>query len=193
MQWRCHNPAQALNLLAMALMAAWAPPTPAQAQPAPLAEVAARFATPWQGTWVGPDGRPASGEWGGDLLTPDGQPVDAAVIAHTEGTAFLLIHPHNNDSPLAWDESWLRDCYNKLNYKGIFGNYGRPGLCQGWLAYYHRAHLDSEADAFAVPVTLEHHWAAHHCCTVTTRIVTHYAPRHRRHDKRIRLIKSPHR
>ncbi len=176
------------------------PTLPAAAQDAPSRPtpeaLSSRFAEPWQGAWVGPDGHAWSGNWPGDLLTPDGRAVGPEEFAHFVGTAFLVIHPPIGPDSIDWSAAWLENCHNRLNNSGFSSGSGRPDACGGWLRYYRRAGLIYPGYAYAVPVTLRlltHSACA--CRTVTTETVSeyravrrhHHRPRIHTKDKRIRL------
>jgi hypothetical protein len=168
------------------------------ALPGPL--TAARLARSWEGTWVGPDGRPSVGNWSGDLLTPDGREVGEDEFANFEGTAYIIIHP-DSSSNADWYASWIDDCHNKLNYTGYPSDYRDHDICASWLRYYRKAGLAFMGWSYAVPVALVRSparaaYANSYCCRTITREVvvtkvihdprwhTHYS---RPHDKRIRL------
>lgn len=153
-------------------------------------EVAARLATPWQGTWMGPDFYPNQGSWASDLLAADGRPIGAGDLPTYRGNAFVIIHPQFTNKAAAWDASWLHDCHNKMNYMEIIGRGGQPGSCEGWLQYYHSARRIYFAYAYAIPVSLPRaprNWSPDCNCETVTTIETQIIPAGRTKTKRLRM------
>ncbi len=132
-----------------------------------------RFAAPWQGTWVSPDGHAWTGNWPGDLLTPDGRAVGAAEFEHLQGTAFLVIHPRVARDGEDWTAVWVGECRGRL-HDGGFANGGmQRDSCGSWLRYYRHLGLIYPDYGYAVPVNLLLSRRAGCACRTVT--VTEYA------------------
>ena len=160
-------------------LAVLSPPAAAQEASAgrggitPPGVLASRFAAPWQGTWVSPDGHAWTGNWPGDLLTPDGRAVGAEEFEHLKGTAFLVIHPRAARDGEDWTAVWVEECRGRLR-DGGFGDGGvRVDSCGGWLRYYRRLGLIYPDYGYAVPVNLLLSRRAGCSCRTVT--VTEYA------------------
>ena len=177
-----------LRLACMVLGLALAPgslPAAAQGTSTPEA-LSNRYAGPWQGVWVGPDGHAWSGNWPGDLLTPDGRAVGPEEFAHFEGTVFFIVHSTSTRDGQDWTAAWLENCHNRMNDKGFIAWNGQNDTCGNWISYYERhSGLIYPDFAYAVPVKLVLTPGSHCAChTITNQTVTGYGAKWYPHHKR---------